>query len=255
MRKHIIAATALSVVAIAGLSACDGSLFGSAGGYKMGKYACSSKATLAGVKSTLFRKARELDPAAEARVNELEQGSVTMLEQPVLDQVERETEKTLCSATLAVSLPPGTKKSKGLEELQKIPVRFSIQPTADGKESLYQIFGADDLIAGLAGKKPAMAAKTVPAVVPSTTGVATTVAATKSVGSYYYLHGLDPNGDNWLALRPEPNMASPRSAKLGPETLLISDGTRVGQWLKVETLDGRKGWVAARFTACCRQAL
>jgi hypothetical protein len=76
-------------------------------------------------------------------------------------------------------------------------------------------------------------------------------AATKQ-SSLYFVRGLDPNGDNWLALKAEPNMQSQRIAKLGPDTQLVSDGTRSGQWLKVQTLDGRNGWVAAQFTGCCQ---
>jgi hypothetical protein len=45
------------------------------------------------------------------------------------------------------------------------------------------------------------------------------------VGGYHYVSGLDPNGDNWLALRSEPSGRSGFAKKrMGPGTLLKSRG-------------------------------
>lgn len=238
------ASAAFGMLALLATSACDQSPFASKSEDASGKGACASAATSAGVKSTLFRKSREGNPGAEARISELEQGSVARLEQPVVDQLDEQTEKTTCSATLVLSLPPGSKASKGIDEEQKVRIRYSVQPAADGNGTVYEVFGGEALISALAGKQP-VAIKTAQAASP-----APTVSGRQ--GGYYYIRGLNPNGDNWLALKTQPNLQSPRIAQLGPGTLLISDGTRVGQWLKVETLDGRYGWVAAKFTACCR---
>lgn len=247
--QHILAKTAFAVLAVINLSACDNILFGSADGYRMGKYACASKASQSAVKTTFFNMARDSNAAAADKITRIEQGAVATLEQPVVDAIEKETEKTLCSATLVLSLPPGSKTDLGVDENQKIPVRFSVQATADRKGSVYQLYGVDALVSKLSGKKAvdAQAALLAPAKPASSPAKQAT-----GTGTYHYIRGLNPNGDNWLALRPEPSMAGQRLAKLGPETLLISDGTRVGIWLKVETLDGRKGWVASRYTACCK---
>jgi uncharacterized caspase-like protein len=74
--------------------------------------------------------------------------------------------------------------------------------------------------------------------------------------SYHYLVGLDPKGDNFLALKAAPNLRSMRLAKMGPHTLLRVTG-RQGVWLQVEVanteLAGRTGWAFAKYVACCRE--
>ncbi len=73
-----------------------------------------------------------------------------------------------------------------------------------------------------------------------------------SAGSYYYVTGLDPNGDNWLALRNAPSYSSAWSAtRMGPGTLLTRLGQQ-GDWMNVRTQSGETGWANAKFIACCR---
>lgn len=70
--------------------------------------------------------------------------------------------------------------------------------------------------------------------------------------SYHYVSGLDPDGDNWLALRSEPSGKSGyRITTLGPNTPLIVQGTQ-GQWLRVQLKTGESGWVFSKYVACCR---
>jgi len=80
-----------------------------------------------------------------------------------------------------------------------------------------------------------------------------TTKATET-GSYYFITGLDPKGDNWLALKAAPDITSTRLKQLSPDVLLTTDGQRVGEWLHVKTIDGDDGWVASKYTACCRKA-
>lgn len=69
--------------------------------------------------------------------------------------------------------------------------------------------------------------------------------------SWHYLVGLDPRGDNFLALKTAPHVNAERIRKMGPETLLeVLD--RNGSWLKVRTQDGAVGWAYGRYIACCR---
>ncbi|WP_395770897.1 SH3 domain-containing protein [Arenimonas sp.] len=70
---------------------------------------------------------------------------------------------------------------------------------------------------------------------------------------YYYVTGLDPNGDNWLALKELPNLESARLDKLPGGTLLKVTGSKVGRWVPVETTSGRQGWVSGEFLACCQR--
>lgn len=66
-----------------------------------------------------------------------------------------------------------------------------------------------------------------------------------------FVSGLDPNGDNWLALKSSPSLSSRRLAKLPPDTLLRLIG-QDGDWVQVELTDGRRGWVAKRYVSCCK---
>ena len=70
---------------------------------------------------------------------------------------------------------------------------------------------------------------------------------------YHYVDGLDPNGDNFLALRSAPDGAGYRLGKMGPGTLLELLGQR-GNWLNVRMGDGTTGWAHGRWIYCCRTA-
>ncbi|MGE0769954.1 MAG: caspase family protein [Hyphomicrobiaceae bacterium] len=75
----------------------------------------------------------------------------------------------------------------------------------------------------------------------------TTVVAS----SYAYVTGLDPNGDNFLALRTSPTGEGTRIATMGPDTLLQILETR-GVWRRVALLDGTTGWAHGNWIKCCR---
>jgi uncharacterized protein YraI len=82
--------------------------------------------------------------------------------------------------------------------------------------------------------------------------------AAPAQSGYHYIVGLDPNGDNFLALRSAPDGGGRRIAELGPETLLAATGARSGRWLRVEVVNttyaGLTGWVFDRYVACCSGA-
>ena len=60
----------------------------------------------------------------------------------------------------------------------------------------------------------------------------------------YAVCGLDPNGDNFLALRAGPSSNTPMLRKLGPGTR-VEDWGRRGNWMQVDVqAPGRTtGWV------------
>ncbi len=68
---------------------------------------------------------------------------------------------------------------------------------------------------------------------------------------YHYVSGLDPNGDNFLALRTGPTPADVRIATMGPDTLLKVHESR-GPWRRVELIDGLSGWAHSNWISCCR---
>jgi uncharacterized caspase-like protein len=69
--------------------------------------------------------------------------------------------------------------------------------------------------------------------------------------SYSYVTGLDPKGDNFLALRSAPGPDGVRIATMGPDTLVKVIESR-GVWRRVALLDGSSGWAHGNWIACCR---
>jgi len=69
--------------------------------------------------------------------------------------------------------------------------------------------------------------------------------------NYAYVTGLDPNGDNFLALRTAPTGDGVRIATMGPDTLLQVLESR-GVWRRVALLDGTTGWAHGNWIKCCR---
>lgn len=68
---------------------------------------------------------------------------------------------------------------------------------------------------------------------------------------YSYPVGLDPNGDNWLALRSRPTTREGvLLRKLEPGTL-FKVTERQGAWDGVRLLNGETGWVYRRYVGCC----
>lgn len=71
------------------------------------------------------------------------------------------------------------------------------------------------------------------------------------VESFSFVTGLDPKGDNFLALRTSPTGDGSRIATMGPDTLLKVVESR-GSWRRVVLLDGTSGWAHGNWIACCR---
>lgn len=71
------------------------------------------------------------------------------------------------------------------------------------------------------------------------------------VEKFHYVTGLDPKGDNFLALRTGPMPSDVRIATMGPDTLLRVHESR-GPWRRVELIDGMTGWAHSNWIACCR---
>ena len=73
--------------------------------------------------------------------------------------------------------------------------------------------------------------------------------------SFSHPVGLDPQGDNWVALRTLPSgTEGTRVARLGPDTLFTELG-RQGAWVRVRLLSGEVGWIFGRYVGCCRTAV
>lgn len=74
------------------------------------------------------------------------------------------------------------------------------------------------------------------------------------LGVFSHPVGLDPAGDNWVALRSLPSgRDGVRLAKLGPEALFTVTG-RQGAWVNVRLRNGQGGWILGEYVGCCRKA-
>jgi uncharacterized caspase-like protein len=73
----------------------------------------------------------------------------------------------------------------------------------------------------------------------------------RAAEAYSYVTGLDPKGDNFLALRSAPGAEGVRIATMGPDTLVKVVEVR-GVWRRVLLLDGSSGWAHGNWIACCR---
>ncbi|MGI9520346.1 MAG: YARHG domain-containing protein, partial [Hyphomicrobiaceae bacterium] len=70
---------------------------------------------------------------------------------------------------------------------------------------------------------------------------------------FHYVGGLNPEGDNFLALKLSPNLRSRRIAMMGPGTLLTITKER-GVWKQVRLRDGASGWAHGNWIKCCKVA-
>jgi gag-polyprotein putative aspartyl protease len=68
---------------------------------------------------------------------------------------------------------------------------------------------------------------------------------------YSYPVNLNPNGDNWLALRTEPGGV--RIMKMGPDMLFTVVGEQ-GDWAHLRLRTGETGWAAKAYIGCCKVA-
>lgn len=71
------------------------------------------------------------------------------------------------------------------------------------------------------------------------------------VERFHYISGLDPKGDNFLALRTAPNADATRIATMGPDTLVKVVGAN-GVWRQIALRDGTLGWAHGNWIKCCR---
>ena len=61
-----------------------------------------------------------------------------------------------------------------------------------------------------------------------------------------YVGNLNPKGDNFLTLRQYASAKSKSLSRMGPDTIVeVLD--RDGDWLYVETSDGRLGWAFSKY--------
>lgn len=77
---------------------------------------------------------------------------------------------------------------------------------------------------------------------------AATLAALATPANAAEVCGLDPNGDNYLAVREGPGSRFPELTRLGPSTYVdIIDVNASSTWFRVVADGEPTGWVSARY--------
>jgi SH3-like domain-containing protein len=71
-------------------------------------------------------------------------------------------------------------------------------------------------------------------------------------GKMSYVSGLDPTGDNWLAMRATPTDSVDNMLRKLPSGTRLNVVGRSGDWFQVRLQTGETGWAFSRYVACCR---
>ena len=130
-------------------------------------------------------------------------------------------------------------------------VRGDVQKATSEQQVPWENSSLVDEISFATGGGSVAASPPVPAPAAAPPSPARLPPAATASASYHFVSGLDPKGDNFLALRTGIGADVVRIATMGPDTLLKVVESR-GEWRKVVLLDGTTGWAHGRWIACCR---
>lgn len=211
---------------------------------------CSAPATIAQLKRIVFDQARQKFRGDAGPIDVLDRGLMATIDS--VSTTASGDQRTDCQGRLRLEIPEALRDRFDGDRFMTSPITYSVQ--AGGTVSAAQGFFATlgRILGAAEAMRPGAAPPVVAAPIDPVPATPPVERAPATAGGSYYVTGLDPNGDNWLALKAAPDIRAARLAKLGPDTILLTDGERSGAWMKVRTTDGQEGWVAARYTACCR---
>ena len=145
MKKLLIVSAAMVVVAgIGAVLAHDAAM---AARQPQGLEACTSARTRAGVRNALLTR-------IAARGGEADAGYALSLDTPRLESIDYAAERTVCGGVARLSVPEHRRAAlDGVSELSD-PVRYMIEPAADGSGTVVALVGGGDTIAGWLGGPP-----------------------------------------------------------------------------------------------------
>lgn len=116
-----------------------------------GSDACASNATYARLKEVAFEEAmKQRTGGASANLDTLAERSVVRMEDPVVQSRDEDLNVTVCSGRFIVELPPGSEAAFGGQRRLSADIEYSAQAAADGSGLVYQLRGAEPIIAKLA---------------------------------------------------------------------------------------------------------
>lgn len=145
MKKLLIISAAMVVVAgVGAVMAHDAAM---AARQPQGLEACTSARARAGVRNALLTR-------IAARGGEADAGYALSLDTPRLESIDYTAERTVCGGVARLSVPEHRRAAlDGVSELSD-PIRYMIEPSADGRGTVVALVGGGDTIAGWLGGPP-----------------------------------------------------------------------------------------------------
>ena len=117
---------------------------------KAGQQACASNAAYDQLKGVLFADALKVRSTDSENLNTLATHSVVRMEDPVVKNRDPSSGAVACSGTFILELPPGAEAAFAGQRRLTADVDYTAQPAADGSGLVYQINGAERIMAQLA---------------------------------------------------------------------------------------------------------
>lgn len=112
--------------------------------------ACASAATYGRLKKVLFEDALKVRSTDPENLSTLATHSVVRMENPVVKSRDAGLGVTTCSGTFILELPPGAERAFGGQRRLTAEIDYAARPAADGSGIVYQINGAETIMAQLA---------------------------------------------------------------------------------------------------------
>lgn len=123
---------------------------------------CASQATYDLIKRELFRRAAQLRGSDQAAYDRLSTYAVLRMENPVMENQDKDTGAINCSGSLSIDLPPGVTVVGGRRTLMS-DIDYTIQKAADGSGDVLLLRNADAIITPLATLSRSAQAQPAPA--------------------------------------------------------------------------------------------
>lgn len=112
--------------------------------------ACASQATYTRLKEVAFEEAVRIRNADPENLDTLAATAVVRMENPVVKSRDEALNLTVCTGKFVLELPPGAERGFGGERRLTADIEYAAQAAADGSGLVFQIEGAEPIIAKLA---------------------------------------------------------------------------------------------------------
>lgn len=114
------------------------------------KEACASDATYDRLKQVAFDEAIRIRNADPVNLDILSTHALVRVEQPVVVRRDDELDVTVCEGRMVLHVPPGAERAFAGKRQLEADIEYRAQAAADGSGLVYQLKGAEPIIASLA---------------------------------------------------------------------------------------------------------